>query len=217
MTDMLVKYENYLENFNKKLDEYFNSQKEFLKCKAGCSICCENSYYPVSEFEYKYMKIGIDKNFNAIQKESLNNKAVQIIKERRKFTKINSNALDFFYECPFLINNSCSIYNYRGLICRLHGLIYKDEDNSNKMNAPYCIRMGYNYANVWDENNKTFSDEKAKELGIKAKPEAYELSYSSAMKQADDIEFGDIRMLVEWIVMDIPDWQELIKEDKNVG
>ncbi|MDD3013880.1 MAG: YkgJ family cysteine cluster protein [Candidatus Gastranaerophilales bacterium] len=210
---MLIKYENYLEKINKKLDKHFNSQKEFIKCETGCSICCKNSYYPVSELEYKYIKIGIDKNFNEEQKESLNKKTIQIIKDRKKFLEENSNILDFYYECPFLTDNLCSIYEYRGLICRLHGLIYKDIENPNKHNAPYCMTIGFNYANVWDEQNKIFSDKKVEKLGLKARPEAYDLSYSSIMKQAGDIEFGNVSMLVEWIVINIPHWQELIKED----
>jgi len=75
------------------------------------------------------------------------------------------------------------------------------------------MTVGYNYANVWDKQSNTFSEEKAVSLGLKARPESYDISYSSLMKQSDNIEFGDVRMVVEWIVMDIPDWQELIKAD----
>lgn len=198
MTSMLKKYENYLISLKDRLDEYFTDQKEFIKCKEGCGLCCKFCYYPSSELEYKYIRIGMDKIFSAEEKETINKKALQIIKDRTEFLKTNPNLLDFFYECPFLSDNSCSIYEYRPILCRSHGLLYKDVENKEKINAPYCKELGYNYNNIHDE-------------GLKTTPKAYDLAYSSLLKNAKGVEFGDIRMLVEWIVMDIPNWQELIK------
>ena len=127
------------------------------------------------------------------------------------FSKKNPNLTDFYYECPYLVNDSCGNYEHRALLCRSHGVIYKDIENPNKMNFPYCFKLGLNYANVWDYDLKAFSEEKMQQLGIKAKPESYDLSYSVLRKDAN-LDFGDTRMLVEWIVMDIPNYEELIKE-----
>ncbi len=210
---MIQKYADYLEILNKKLDSYFEDQKEFIKCKAGCSLCCKSSYYPYSQLEYDYFRIGFNKNFNEKQREEINKKALQIFKDRKIFLKTNSNVFDFHYECPFLVNDSCGNYQHRGLLCRSHGLIYKDVDKP-KHNAPHCMTLGYNYSDIYDPETKQFSEEKAVQLGFKARPQVYELSYSSIMKDAgEDFEFGDVRMLFEWVVMDIPNYEELIKSN----
>lgn len=215
MTDnsTLQKYIEYTEVLREKLDGYFKDQKEFLKCKAGCDICCTNSYYPVTQLEYEYMRIGLNENFNKEEKEKINQAAINIIKDRRIFAKTNSNLLEYFYACPLLVNGACGIYQYRALLCRSHGLIYKDVDKPNKNNTPHCMSLGLNYSNVFDKETKQFSTEKAKALGIKATPKIYDLSYSVLIKDAGNLDFGDVRMLVEWLVMDIPNYEELLKEE----
>jgi len=215
---MLKKYISYLEFLNKRLAGYFEDQKDFLKCKAGCDICCTNSYYPTSALEYEYVRTGFNKTFSEEEKEKINQTAISIIKDRRQFAKTNPD-LDvwaYSYKCPFLKNGKCGVYEYRPLLCRTHGLIYKDVDKPDKNNAPYCMRIGLNYANVYDSETKQFSDEKAESLGIKTIPNTYDLSYSVLLREAKnitenpDLDFGDVRMIVEWIVMDIPNYQELI-------
>lgn len=204
-------YIDYLEVLKKKLDVYFKDQKPFLKCKAGCDICCKSCYYPVSELEYEYVRIGINKIFNQDEKQKIYEKAVKIIKARREFAKTN-NIMDFYYECPLIVGGACGIYPYRALLCRSHGLIYRDIENPKKHNAPYCMSLGLNYANVYDKETGQFSDEKAALLGINAKPQIYDLSYSVLMNEAGDINFGDVRMLVEWILFDIPNYKELLED-----
>jgi Fe-S-cluster containining protein len=210
---MLEKYEKYLNQLKDKLDLCFNDQKEYLKCKAGCAICCKNSYYPVSKLEYEYMKKGMEENLTNDQIEQIKQKAIQIIKDRTVFLKEGNDLLDFQYECPFLANNSCNIYENRALLCRSHGLIHQDLENPNKINLLHCIKFGYNYSDIVDTNTNKISIDKIKRFGFENMPKVFDLSYSSMISRAEDVEFGDIRMLVEWIVMDIPNYQELIKEE----
>lgn len=209
--EMIIKYAEYLKALEKRLDEYFHEQKEFLYCKAGCGLCCKLCYYPVSRLEYEYMKIGAEKIFNEEQKERINLKAIGIMKDRKEFLKRNSNIMDFYYECPYLIDDSCANYEHRALLCRSHGVIYKDIANPNKINLPYCFRLGLNYFNVWDNELKDFSEEKMQQLGITSRPKAYDLSYSVLRDEAGELDYGDTRMLVEWIFMDIPNHEDLLK------
>jgi len=215
MDKSLEKYIAYTELLKQKLDLYFSDQKEFLKCKAGCDLCCRNSYYPISELEYKLMKLGIEKLFSEEQKQALNNKAIELLKERRAFLKTNPDIMQFKYDCPFLINGACGIYNYRALLCRSHGLIFKDFENPNKMNAPHCMTLGLNYADVYDKETKQLKKEAFLDKSAKSYPKAYDLSYSFMLKEANadgDVDFGDIRMLFEWILMDIPNFEELMAQ-----
>jgi len=209
----LEKYIDYTDRLKDTLDIYFKDQKEFLKCKAGCDICCKSSYYPVSELEYEYVRMGLNNNFTAEEREKINQDAINIIKHRRQFSKTNPNIMEYSYECPLLVNGACGVYSSRALLCRSHGLIYKDVENENKHNAPHCMKLGLNYSEVYDPETNKFSDEKIKELGIKSTPKVYDLSYSPLMAGAGGLDFGDVRMLVEWIVMDIPNYEELIKVD----
>jgi len=206
----LEKYISYTETLKKRLDVYFNDQKEFIKCKAGCDFCCKNSYYPMSQLEYEYIKIGLNENFTAEEREEINQAVINIFKKRRLFLESGSNILDFSYECPLLENGACRIYEYRALLCRSHGLIYNDIDKPSKQNLPHCMTLGLNYADVFDKETNEFSQEKAIALGIKAKPKSYELSYSALMQDTDDLEFGEIRMFFEWILMDIEGFQKVI-------
>lgn len=207
MNEMITKYEKYLSELQARLDTYFDEQKDFLKCKAGCSCCCKFCYYPYSQLEYEYLRSGL-LLLEKEELESIQQKALKVLKDKREFLKTNPNLMDFYYTCPLLADDKCGLYNYRGLLCRSFGLVHQDIENPRKYNAPYCIEMGLNYANVVDENTKKFSEEKAKALGFKV----YDLSYSSLMRDAgEDIKFGDVRMLFEWIIMDIPGYEEIIK------
>lgn len=211
---MLNKYINYLSELNSKLDKYFDEQREFISCKAGCGLCCKTSYYAASEVEYSYVRTGF-KNLSEDLQEIIRNRAIQALKDRNMFLKNNPDTLKFSYKCPFLINEACSIYEYRPMLCRSHGLIYNDVEKTGKINAPYCMTQGLNYSNVYDFETKQFSETKRIELNIKATPKSYDLSYSSMMDDAKGIEFGDVRMMIEWIIMDIPNYEEILKNIKQ--
>lgn len=212
---ILKKYIAYLEKLKNNLDIYFDSQKEFIKCKVGCDLCCKDSYYPVSKLEYEYLKVGLNKNFTIEEREKINQTVIEIFRKRRAFVKENSDFFGFSYECPLLVNGACGVYEYRALLCRSHGLIYNDLDNPTKENIPHCMTLGLNYAEVFDKETMQFSEEKAAILGFKARPESYNLSYSALMQDAGDVEFGEIRMLFEWILMDIPNFEKLINEPEK--
>ena len=51
-------YKIFLKEFDKKLENYFNQHKEYVHCKIGCSHCCENGDYPLSQLELEYLMQG---------------------------------------------------------------------------------------------------------------------------------------------------------------
>lgn len=102
----LEQYIEYTEILKKKLDVYFNEQKEFLACKQGCDLCCKNSYYPCSELEYEYIRIGLNTLYNEEEKQKVYDTAINILKDRREFLKTNSDIMQYVYECPFLVNGA---------------------------------------------------------------------------------------------------------------
>lgn len=205
------KYIEYTKALGKKLDEYFNDQQEFLACKIGCDLCCRSSYYPCSALEYEYVRMGINE-LNEEEKQKIYDTSINIFKDRKDFLKTNSNVMKYVYSCLFLVDGICKIYPYRPFVCKTHGLIYKDTENENKNNAPFCMKLGLNYAEIYNEETGRFSIEKASNPKFKNKPQIYNLSYSVLMQDSGIEDFGDVRMIFEWLVMDIPNYEELIKD-----
>lgn len=196
MIDEYVRYLNVLENT--LLSKYFEEQRPYLHCKEGCSYCCEAGQYPFSELEFKYLMQGFDK-LSAAQKSLILDKVLKI-KEYQK----NSTEKDFYYECPFLIDKICCVYNHRGLICRTHGLMFFVEDSEGKKSykLPACIGKGLNYSSVFDQELKIISRDKWKEIGIEVEPNAYNLSLKALMNneatEEVGLEFGESKALINW-------------------
>lgn len=83
---MLEKYETHLNKITDEITSYFDEQKDYLKCKQGCSLCCSNSYYPVSELEYTYLKKGLE-SFSKEDIESLQKTHWRFINKEKSFLK----------------------------------------------------------------------------------------------------------------------------------
>ena len=96
--------------------------------------------YPFSEIEFEYIKTGLE----ALPKETY--EAIRIKCEKLRGQAVES---EFLYECPFLMNGSCSVYQQRGLICRTFGLI--TENDTKQLTIPYCAEYGLNYSKVYDK------------------------------------------------------------------
>ena len=126
-----IDYPEFIKRLDKKLKEYFDSQSVNVCCKEGCSSCCEKGDYPLSEIELEYLMHG----FMSLEPE----KKI-IIQENFKTMKRGG-------KCPFLIDKLCSVYPYRPIICRTHGLAYLMKDG--RVNVPYCVNKGKNYSEVY--------------------------------------------------------------------
>jgi len=205
-TEQLANYKAYLNLIEERMiNKYFEQQKPYIFCKAGCSHCCEKGQYPVTKIELAYLLLGFSQLPNE-QKIEIIEKIKKLKQEKLKFETENPASKEgFMYECPFLKNNKCSVYEFRAVICRTHGLMFfvegvKDEEPKNKI--PFCVHLGLNYSNIYDEKTKTLSDEKMKELGITQEPLAYNLSlktlFNNEITQNLDFEFGKVRAMIDW-------------------
>lgn len=199
---MIKKYEKYLELIGKNLlQKYFEQQKDYIKCKPGCSHCCEEGQYPFSALEFEYAILGynlLDEN----TKNIIQAKVKEVNAEKKLEENVNNE--NFMYECPFLIDKKCSIYNHRGIICRTHGLMFftTDENGNEKKKIPHCMNLGLNYSNVCDKEKGIISSEMWEKTGIKAEPVAYNLGLkfllNNELTQALEIEFGEEKMLIDF-------------------
>ena len=196
----LALYQQFINVISKNIDEHFEEQKDYICCKEGCSLCCQRGEYPCSEIEFEYLTIGFSYLPEETQKIILGN--IEKIKKEKSGFK----GADFSYQCPFLINNRCSIYNYRMVVCKTFGLIYYNDlqeiGSSNPMKIPFCNEKGLNYSKVIDEKTKIISTQKVKALGYKNEPVGYNLNFKQLKEKVGTemlgLDFGEEKTLIDW-------------------
>ncbi len=132
-----MNYCDFIKALDKKLEQYFLEQKENILCREGCSFCCEKGDYPLSETELEYLMQGY----------------IALNSETKRIVQKNIKEMVKGGKCPFLIEGKCSVYFYRPIICRTHGLAYICGDNVVKL--PYCANMGMNYKNCYSDGEFT--------------------------------------------------------------
>lgn len=195
---MIKKYELYLEKMDGLLDKFFQQQKPYIFCKEGCCQCCQNAEYPMSSIEVQYMMLGYQ-NLDPHIKKIVQSNVVKIKEEKQK-----SDDKEFMYECPFLIDKKCSVYRYRGIICRAHGLIFyvTDKNGGSRNKLPYCVHLGLNYSNVFDKEQNMVSQELFEKGGFETPPLAYNLSLpallNNSLTKTLGLEFSELRALIDW-------------------
>jgi Fe-S-cluster containining protein len=161
-----MNYIDFLNNLDNRLKQYFELHKKHICCSIGCSSCCENGDYPLSEIELKYLMQGF----------------VNLDDNKKRIVQNNIKNIQKGGACPFLINKQCSIYPYRPIVCRVHGLAYICRDEVVKV--PYCAQEGKNYTNVYKNGE------------IEINPIKENLDNIELLK---DFDYGEIRNLIDWI------------------
>ena len=159
-------YPTFLSELDKKLSKYFNVHKEYICCEVGCSLCCEKGDYPLSSIELEYLMQGF----------------ISLSDELKQQVQANIKNMIKGETCPFLIDKKCSVYPYRPIICRVHGLAYLCKENTVKV--PYCVHENKNYANAY------------KDGFINIAPIAENLDTANLL---NNFEFGEIRNLADWL------------------
>ena len=161
-----MNYEDFLVDIDKRLNEYYELHKEHINCCLGCSSCCETGDYPLSQLELEYIMQGYAK-----------------LSDEDKITVQNNiKNIEQGGVCPFLIDKKCSVYPFRPIVCRVHGLAYLCHDDVVKV--PYCAKEGKNYTKVYKDGE------------IEINPIKESLDTQSLLK---DFDFGEIRNLIDWI------------------
>ena len=186
----------YLTFINRKLEKHFADQAPYIYCHKGCARCCQYGDYPFNHLEIQYILEGFSKLPEDKKRIILKNI------EKTKQEKINFQGEQFTYQCPFLINNECSVYDYRGIICRSFGLISSRDDENSKI--PFCAYEGLNYSNVLDPETNTISEEKFLALNIEQEPLAYKVRYkdliSDKFEDVFNLNFGEVKSLIDWFM-----------------
>ena len=189
---MIERYEKFLNKFDLILEYLFKKQSKYIKCKLGCSSCCRKGEYPISQLEFLYMTqgyINLPQNQKIIVQQNIMNLLLDKKDWQKKSHKKNER---YEHTCPFLVNNLCAIYDYRGIICRTFGLCYYD-DKGKYLRLPDCVNSGLNYAEYYDK--------KTKKLNIPYIPNAnlrIDRIFESHLAQKNKLDCGEIRPLLDW-------------------
>jgi Fe-S-cluster containining protein len=195
---MLINYLKFLSYFQNLLNKHFENQSPYIKCKKGCAKCCQNGDYPFSEIELKFLKRGFERLDLALQKQILL-KIKELLDEKSKFGE-----KEFKHVCPFLIDNNCSVYEYRGLVCRTFGLIKQREGKNEQM--PFCAYEGLNYSEVIDLEKNLVTKEKIKEAGYNVEPVSYNIHYkfltSEKFSKSYNFDYGQTGPLLDILAKD---------------
>jgi len=193
---MIKNYLTYLEFITNKLNKFFNRQKDYIFCKPGCALCCKDAEFPYSAIEMEYLLEGFE-----TLSEDTKNKIANNIKEILKQKKTHKEGR-FVYDCPFLINDVCSVYDYRGIVCRSFGLMSLPDSKHSKVQVPFCCYKGLNYSNVMDPKTDMISSKMYIETGIKEEPASFNVSYetltSKDIEEAFYFKFGPKKPMIEW-------------------
>ena len=183
---MLNRFIQYLDALDIKLQKMFSHQATFIKCKIGCSKCCENGNYPMSELEYANLL-----DYYNLLSGKLKNVIDENIKNLLETNKGEN------YVCPFLIKGICSVYTARPLICRTFGLLSYNKEK--EKNIPFCVDLGLNYAEVYD--NKTSKSISKGADGTA--PIAFNIDRqylrSSEFEKEFNICFGEDKKMIDWL------------------
>ena len=176
---MLKRYENFLKELDKQLEEYFKDQKDYICCKKGCSLCCELGDYPFSRLEMEYLMQGfitLPNDIRLIIKKNIEDIKTSGLKE---------------YKCPFLIDNLCVLYERRGLVCRTHGLAYL---YNGIIKLPHCAKENLNYSKVFDTKTGEILIDNPINTSLRIDD-----IFKSKLAEKYELECGEIRRMIDWL------------------
>lgn len=183
---MFKRYEEFLKDFDEIICLLFENQKKYIKCKKGCSHCCEIGEYPFSQLEFGYLTQGylsLPENRKIIVQQNIRN----LLMDKKDFK-----GKRFEHQCPFLINGECSVYSYRGIVCRSFGLCYYDDIKGVAM-LPECVHNGLNYSENYDEKNKELHVDYITRVNLRI-----DRVMNSQLARKYNLESGEIRPMIEW-------------------
>ncbi len=106
----LVAYLDFRDRLGTKIDEASEKYKSHMVCKAGCSSCCKGDF-KISPLEGLLVK-----------------KAVEEL-DARTIARVASNLENHSPNvCPLLVDDQCSIYEQRPILCRIFGFPISNGD-----------------------------------------------------------------------------------------
>ena len=116
-------YFERVKNIYSQMDNKYNEVAEYYKFKcAGCEDnCCNTSFYHHTYIEFYYILFGFSK-LSEDKKAKIKKRAQEVIE---KTIDLEREEKKVWLMCPLNIEGLCGLYEYRPMICRLHGLAHE--------------------------------------------------------------------------------------------
>ncbi len=104
-------------------------------CDGCADNCCRSRFYHHTYLEYLYLHAGF-KKLDPQSQHEIQSRASEIC---RKTAKADEKGLDVRLWCPLNEDGLCTLYSYRPMICRLHGIPYElQKPRQNVIHGPGC-------------------------------------------------------------------------------
>ena len=182
-------FEKFLSSITSDIQKIFEHQKEYIVCQKGCSHCCKRGDFPLSKIEFDYLMLAYN---------NLDENIKQLIDVNVK--KIKENGDFDSYNCPFLVDEVCSVYSNRPFACRTFGVL--TEDAEGKPSFPFCSTIGLNYSQIYDKEKQHLSFELVEKNNFKNYPKFFRLNNKVIMNlplaKKLNIEFGEAKRLIDF-------------------
>lgn len=136
MKQYFEQYENLREVIDKRSSDLSKKHSKHMSCKAGCDLCCMD--YSIFPIEFYYIAEQLKKSSSCP----------------------GTNTVAKPEECIFLVKQLCTIYKYRPIICRTHGLplLYMSDDGNWELSACHLNFTQFDMSEFTDSN--TYAQDK---------------------------------------------------------
>ncbi len=116
--------------------QYTEAAKHYgFHCNGCEDNCCRTRFYHHTYLEYLYIHAGLNKLGHQRQREIQSRAAVVC----RETAKADEKAMSVRLMCPLNFDGRCTLYTYRPLICRLHGIPHElRKPGQNVIRGPGC-------------------------------------------------------------------------------
>ncbi|MCK4486732.1 MAG: hypothetical protein KAU38_08240 [Desulfobacterales bacterium] len=130
-----------------EMEEAYNQAacKIGLSCRGCPDNCCASHFQHHTYIEWAYLWKGIQSRPNEKQREFMN-RAGEYVKQSRGLL---AQGLKPRIMCPLNDNGLCQLYEYRLMICRMHGVPNSFvRPDGKKMSFPGCFRCQQLYSHL---------------------------------------------------------------------
>jgi len=120
--------------------QYAEAAKHYgFHCNGCEDNCCRTRFYHHTYLEYLYIHAGLNKLDHQRQRE-MQSRAAWICREN---AKADEKATSVRPMCPLNSAGRCTLYTYRPMICRLHGISHElRKPGQNVVRGPGCGIFG---------------------------------------------------------------------------
>ena len=118
--EKLVAFFDRLQIIYADMDRKYGTAAQFygFQCQGCEDNCCRTRFYHHTYLEYLFIRRGFD-NLDPAGRSALRTKAEDVC---RQAELADSQGLPVRLMCPLNNDGMCTLYHYRPMICRLHGI-----------------------------------------------------------------------------------------------